>query len=55
MSTYTIHCNTCPNYIEVEAKGGNDLLEKLYEKGWDSRKDQMDDWLHKCPTCKDEP
>lgn len=51
-SPNVIHCDTCPENIEVDdATDFNETLAAAKSKGWRSYQGPDKQWAHACPVC----
>ena len=53
---YIVHCDSCPEVEEFEKAyldGWRGLIEEIKAGGWRLTK-LGDEWLHACPSCKDD-
>jgi len=46
-----IHCDKCPNYMEVQDTDFESLIIELVNVGWRVQKDDNDCWENVCPVC----
>lgn len=51
---YDLVCDVCGDYARETFDDFYDAVEYKRENGWESRKDENDEWMDICPVCLDE-
>ncbi|HEC64516.1 MAG TPA: hypothetical protein ENI23_04410 [bacterium] len=51
--SFTVHCDSCPEYFEVDSGDWHELKREIKFKNWLTYKDKNDKWSHKCPACQE--
>ena len=51
--SFTVHCDSCPEYFEVESTDFNEVVKSIKLNNWLTYKDKNDKWSHKCPVCQE--
>jgi len=48
---HIIHCDYCPEYMEIENDDSEYVMLMLNNAGWRIQKDDNDCWENVCPLC----
>ena len=48
--SFIVHCDACPDYLEVYSTDFKDVLKEMKFYGWKTSK-KDDEWVNKCPVC----
>ncbi len=51
--SFTVHCDSCPEYFEIDSLDFNRLVKTARLKGWKIYKGKYEIWTHKCPACQE--
>lgn len=55
--SFTVHCDTCTAYLEVDAIDFNDVIKTMVFKGWKTVNKQICNKSgkvsHECPACQE--
>jgi len=49
---YVVHCDFCPEYLEMESDDSEYVMSELKRIGWHFQKDDNDCWENVCPVCQ---
>ena len=52
-NSFTVHCDTCPNYFDVEDLMFKYVVQEIRIKNWKTYQDKSGKWSHKCPACQE--
>ena len=52
-NSFTVHCDTCKKYVDVDTSILAVLERTIKFYNWKTYKDKSGKWSHKCPTCQE--
>ncbi len=51
--SFTVHCDSCEEKLEIKSGKAIDVHRKLQVKRWLLYKDKAGKWSHKCVACQE--